>query len=168
VIEFYLNGQPEKLDRADPNMSILDWLRTKKRLSGTKEGCASGDCGACTVLLGSPADDAGAHYTAINSCISLIGSLHGKHLITVDALAADNAHPVQRAMVECSGSQCGFCTPGLILAAKYLLEQNPNPTDEEIRFGLAGNLCRCTGYVQVLEAVAACRVNDGAAVQESK
>ena len=123
MIEFYLNGQPEKLDRADPNMSILDWLRTKKRLSGTKEGCASGDCGACTVLLGSPADDAGAHYTAINSCISLIGSLHGKHLITVDALAADNAHPVQRAMVECSGSQCGFCTPGFIMSMVGLHQQ---------------------------------------------
>ncbi|WP_425222216.1 xanthine dehydrogenase small subunit [Pseudomonas sp.] len=175
MIEFYLNGQPEKLDRADPNMSILDWLRTKKRLSGTKEGCASGDCGACTVLLGSPADDAGAHYTAINSCISLIGSLHGKHLITVDALSPEQAHPVQQAMVECSGSQCGFCTPGFIMSMVGLHQQvagsNSTASEHQLMEALAGNLCRCTGYRPILEAgrrtlVDAVQHWDGAALFE--
>ena len=175
MIEFYLNGQPEKLDRADPNMSILDWLRTKKRLSGTKEGCASGDCGACTVLIGSPSADGGLHYTAINSCISLVGSLHGKHLISVDALQADNAHPVQTAMVECSGSQCGFCTPGFIMSMVGLHQQvagkNGSASEHQLMEALAGNLCRCTGYRPIIEAgrrtlVDAVQHWDGAALFE--
>ena len=116
MIEFYLNGQPQKLDQTDPNLSILDWLRTKMRLSGTKEGCASGDCGACTVLLGSLDQHEQWHYVAMNSCIGLVGALHGKHVITVDALQREPARPVQTAMVECNGSQCGFCTPGIVMS----------------------------------------------------
>ena len=156
MIEFYLNGQPQKLDQTDPNLSILDWLRTKMRLSGTKEGCASGDCGACTVLLGSLDQHDQWHYVAMNSCIGLIGALHGKHLITVDALQREPAHPVQTAMVECNGSQCGFCTPGIVMSLVGLHQQvasaGQHANAHQLMEALAGNLCRCTGYRPIVEA----------------
>ena len=156
MIEFYLNGQPQKLDQTDPNLSILDWLRTKMRLSGTKEGCASGDCGACTVLLGSLDQHEQWHYVAMNSCIGLVGALHGKHLITVDALQREPAHPVQTAMVECNGSQCGFCTPGIVMSLVGLHQQvasaGQHANAHQLMEALAGNLCRCTGYRPIVEA----------------
>lgn len=156
MIEFYLNGQPQKLDQTDPNLSILDWLRTKMRLSGTKEGCASGDCGACTVLLGSLDQQGEWQYAAMNSCIGLVGALHGKHLITVDALQSEPAHPVQTAMVECNGSQCGFCTPGIIMSLVGLHQQvavsGQHANAHQLMEALAGNLCRCTGYRPIVEA----------------
>ena len=156
MIEFYLNGQSQKLDQTDPNLSILDWLRTKMRLSGTKEGCASGDCGACTVLLGSLDQHEQWHYVAMNSCIGLVGALHGKHLITVDALQREPAHPVQTAMVECNGSQCGFCTPGIVMSLVGLHQQvasaGQHANAHQLMEALAGNLCRCTGYRPIVEA----------------
>ncbi|QJD57475.1 xanthine dehydrogenase small subunit [Pseudomonas sp. gcc21] len=156
MIEFYLNGRPELLEGVDPNLSILEWLRTEKRLTGTKEGCASGDCGACTVLLGVPGEDGETHYQSINSCIALIGSLHGRHLVTVDALRDEPAHPVQTAMVECHGSQCGFCTPGFIMSMVGLHREvtvhGRDCDQERLIEALAGNLCRCTGYRPIIEA----------------
>ena len=118
MIEFFLNGEHQTLANADPNLSILEWLRTKMRLTGTKEGCASGDCGACTVSIGSPdpTRPERLRYDSINSCIGLVGSLHGCHLVTVDALKQEPVHPVQKAMIDCHGAQCGFCTPGIIMS----------------------------------------------------
>lgn len=154
MIEFQLNGAPQRLEGADPNLSILEWLRTKMRLRGTKEGCASGDCGACTVLLGSPDGDGQMHYQSINSCIALVGSLHGKHLVTVEAL--QQTHPVQTAMVECHGSQCGFCTPGIVMSLVGLHREvtvDQQSCDQaRLLETLAGNLCRCTGYRPIIEA----------------
>ncbi|EBA00042.1 xanthine dehydrogenase small subunit [Marinobacter sp. ELB17] len=158
MIKFYLNGKPQKLTKADPNMSVLDWLRTEKRLTGTKEGCASGDCGACTVTIGSPdaAQSGQLRYDSVNSCIALVGSLHGKHLITVDALRDEPAHPVQKEMVECHGAQCGFCTPGIIMSLFALHTESAAtgsaPNDEAVLESLSGNLCRCTGYRPIIDA----------------
>ncbi|TGG92069.1 xanthine dehydrogenase small subunit [Natronospirillum operosum] len=154
MISFYLNGQPYHLDNLDPNLSILNWLRTNMRLTGTKEGCASGDCGACTVAIGSPHPDGTLHYTTTNSCISLIGSLHGKHLITVDALQQQPPHPVQSAMIEEHGAQCGFCTPGFIMSlfALHQNQQGQPASEKDLLETLSGNLCRCTGYRPILDA----------------
>ncbi|WP_022962141.1 xanthine dehydrogenase small subunit [Halopseudomonas pelagia] len=164
MIEFYLNGQPQTLESADPNLSILEWLRTKMRLTGTKEGCASGDCGACTVMLGTPTDENGLSYQSINSCIALIGSLHGKHLVTIDALQSEPAHPVQTAMVECHGSQCGFCTPGIIMSLVALhhevADQQQNCDRHRLLEALSGNLCRCTGYRPIVDAATRSVIND--------
>ncbi|MGP9822394.1 xanthine dehydrogenase small subunit [Salinarimonas sp. NSM] len=159
MIEFYLNGQPRILENPDPNLSILEWLRTKMRLTGTKEGCASGDCGACTVVLGSPVtgrtgNAKGMEYQAINSCITLVGSLHGKHLITVDALQEAPGHPVQQAMMEHHGAQCGFCTPGIVMSlfALHCHQQGEAADDHTLLEALSGNLCRCTGYRPIMAA----------------
>ncbi|WP_148861417.1 xanthine dehydrogenase small subunit [Marinobacter fonticola] len=158
MIEFYLNGQQQKLSQVDPNLSILDWLRTKARLTGTKEGCASGDCGACTVAIGTPdqSQSGQLRYDSVNSCIALVGSLHGKHLVTVEALTQEPAHPVQKEMVECHGAQCGFCTPGIIMSLFTLHTEGAAsgsaPNDQAILEALSGNLCRCTGYRPIVEA----------------
>lgn len=158
MIEFYLNGQHHTLEQADPNLSILDWLRTRKRLTGTKEGCASGDCGACTVSIGTPdqARSGQLRYESVNSCIAPVGSLHGKHLITVEALSEEPGHPVQKEMIECHGAQCGYCTPGIIMSLFSLHTEKSGsgaPTnDSELLEALSGNLCRCTGYRPIVEA----------------
>lgn len=158
VIEFYLNGRQQKLSQVDPNLSILDWLRTKMRLTGTKEGCASGDCGACTVAIGTPdpGESGQLRYDSVNSCIALVGSLHGKHLVTVEALTQESPHPVQKEMVECHGAQCGFCTPGIIMSLFALHTEsaatNSVPDDRALLEALSGNLCRCTGYRPIIEA----------------
>lgn len=158
MIEFFLNGQHQRLDQGDPNQSILDWLRTKMRLTGTKEGCASGDCGACTVVIGVPDPTCAGRlrYDSVNSCIALVGSLHGKHLVTVDALHGEPSHPVQKAMVECHGAQCGFCTPGIVMSLFALHTESAltgTPPDDKALFeSLSGNLCRCTGYRPILDA----------------
>lgn len=154
MIEFFLNSQPYQLDRVHPNLTVLDWLRSHRRLTGTKEGCASGDCGACTVVLATVTPDGQWQHEAINSCISLVGSLHGKHLITVDALQQLPPHPVQTAMVAHHGSQCGFCTPGFIMSLFALHQQQGGQaaTDENLKECLSGNLCRCTGYRPIMDA----------------
>jgi xanthine dehydrogenase small subunit len=160
VIEFYLNGQPQKLDAVDPNMSVLAYLRTKMALTGTKEGCASGDCGACTVAIGSidPQHPDILRYDNINSCIAVVGSLHGKHLVTVDALKSEPPHPVQQAMVEHHAAQCGFCTPGIVMSlftVHQSCQTNDQPPEmETLLDALSGNLCRCTGYRPILAAAA--------------
>lgn len=154
MIEFIVNGCMEKVDQADPNLSILEWLRTKMRLTATKEGCASGDCGACTVITGTPDQAGNIRYEAINSCISLLGSLHGKELITLEAFQQEPGHPVQQGMMEKYGAQCGFCTPGIVMSLIALHANRASETadDHDILEALSGNLCRCTGYRPIVDA----------------
>ncbi len=133
----------------DTRRTLLDVIRDEIGLTGTKNGCGAGECGACTVLLdGLP----------INSCLMLAHEADGREVTTIEGLAAGGVlDPVQRAFVEHGAIQCGFCTPGMVLTAKALLDRNPDPTREEILEGLKGNLCRCTGYVKIVEAVEAAR-----------
>jgi carbon-monoxide dehydrogenase small subunit len=156
LISLNVNGQSYDLASA-PHRTLLEILREDIGLTGTKRGCDEGDCGACTVLLdGEP----------ILSCMMLAVDAQNKEIITIEGLAVDGQlHPVQQAFIDDGALQCGFCTPGMILTSTYLLEQNPNLTDEDIRQGLAGNLCRCTGYVQILQAVATCRDGSSAATE---
>jgi carbon-monoxide dehydrogenase small subunit len=126
---------------------LLDVLRQQLGLTGTKEGCGEGECGACSVLLDG---------LIVNSCLIPVLQAKGTEVVTIEGLAADDRlHALQKAFLECGGAQCGICTPGMILAATHLLNKNPRPTLEDIREGLAGNLCRCTGYMQIIEAVTA-------------
>jgi len=128
-----------------PMARLLDVLREQLQLTGTKEGCGEGECGACTVLIDGQ---------IVNSCLVPIAQANGTTITTIEGVATDNQlHSVQQAFIDCGGAQCGICTPGMVLAAINLLERNPNPTDAEIRNGLAGNLCRCTGYMKIFESV---------------
>jgi carbon-monoxide dehydrogenase small subunit len=124
---------------------LLDLLRDQIGLTGTKEGCGTGDCGACTVLMnGKP----------VNSCLVLSGELEGMDIVTIEGLKVGaELHAIQRAFVQDGGAQCGYCTPGMLMMSKALLDENPNPSEEEIRFALSGNLCRCTGYAKIIQAV---------------
>ena len=134
-----------------PATTVLDWLRTERRLTGTKEGCAEGDCGACTVVLGIP-DGGAMRYEAANSCLMAVPQLAGKALITIEGLANGGLHPLQRAMVEADASQCGFCTPGIVMALFAFQQGGKEPEIEAIHDALAGNLCRCTGYRPIVDA----------------
>jgi xanthine dehydrogenase small subunit len=152
LVRFLLNNELCLVDDIDPNTTVLDYLREHLQKVGTKEGCASGDCGACTVVLGELANGS-IRYTAINSCITPIGNLHGKQLITVEDLKADGVmHPVQQAMVDCHGSQCGFCTPGFVMSMFAYRKNHAKPDRESIVEALGGNLCRCTGYRPIVDA----------------
>lgn len=139
-----LNGQRVALEVANHRL-LLDLLRDELGLTGTKEGCGTGDCGACTVLLnGSP----------VNSCLVFAAELDGADIVTIEGLKiGPEYHPIQRAFIQDGGAQCGYCTPGMLMMAKALLDENPDPSDEEIRFALSGNLCRCTGYAKIIQAV---------------
>ena len=143
-ITLHVNGQAYAV-AVENRTRLLDALRGVIGMTGPKEGCGTGDCGACTVLIdGKP----------VTSCLVLAVSAQGKEITTIEGLVKDGRlHPIQQAFVERGGLQCGFCTPGMILSAKALLDENPRPTREEIRFALAGNLCRCTGYDRIVEAV---------------
>ncbi len=147
TLSFILNGERIELD-IEPHLTLLQVLRDRLELTGTKEGCGVGECGACTVLLDGK---------TVNSCIYPALEAEGKSVTTIEGVAAAGGglHPIQKAFVEHGAVQCGFCTPGMVLSAKALLDENPKPTDEEIRNGIAGNLCRCTGYLQIVEAVKA-------------
>ncbi len=131
----------------EPNRPLLDVVREDLGLTGSKEGCGTGDCGACTMLLdGSP----------VTSCLVLVGEAEDRDITTVEGIAKNGQlHPVQAAFVEFGALQCGFCIPGMIVSSVALLDRNPHPTEEEIRYGIAGNLCRCTGYTKIVEAIQA-------------
>jgi carbon-monoxide dehydrogenase small subunit len=149
LIEFTINGQSHKLD-VFPMSRLLDVLREQLQLTGTKEGCGEGECGACTVVLDG---------RIVNSCLVPVAQVNGADITTIEGVAHDDQlHAVQQAFIQHGGAQCGICTPGMVLAAVDLLKRNPQPTETEIRNGLAGNLCRCTGYMKIFESVVrACR-----------
>jgi len=154
-IQCMVNGQHVERD-IDPDLRLLDFLREGLHLTGTKEGCGEGECGACTVLMDGK---------AVNSCLVLAPQADGTEIVTIERLADGHAlHPIQQAYVETGGVQCGFCTPGFIMATYALLKDIPDPSEEEILAGLEGNLCRCTGYSKIIEAVklAAGRMRDSA------
>ena len=144
TFRFVVNLVNRAID-APPLKRLLDVLREDLRLTGTKEGCGEGECGACSVFI---------NGKIVNSCLVPIAQVEGAEIKTIEGVASDNQlHAVQQAFIECGGAQCGICTPGMVLAAVDLLGRNPNPTDAEIRTGLAGNLCRCTGYMKIFESV---------------
>ena len=145
VITFTLNGH-EISAEAESHRMLLYVLRETFQLTGTKEGCGQGECGTCTVLVDG---------LNVNSCIYPAFEVAGKSVTTIEGLVQEGnkLHPIQQSFVDNGGIQCGFCTPGMIMSAKALLDENPNPTEEEIRKAIAGNLCRCTGYVQIVDAI---------------
>lgn len=155
-IRFILNDSEVTLTDVAPSATLLDYLRLERRLTGTKEGCAEGDCGACTVLVGRLSGQM-LTYESVNACIRFVGSLHGTHVVTVEHLAARDGtlHPVQQAMVDFHGSQCGFCTPGFVMSLYGLWLSNDNPSRADIEKALQGNLCRCTGYEPIVKAAEA-------------
>ena len=144
-IHLTVNGKRE-IVIAYPMARLLDVLRQELALTGTKEGCGEGECGSCSVLIGG---------MLVNSCLIPVLQANGAEIVTIEGLAEDGRlQDLQQAFLDCGGAQCGICTPGMILAARHLLNKKPQPTLEEIREGLSGNLCRCTGYMQIFEAVA--------------
>ena len=156
TIRFVLNGDIVETEVVDPTRTVLQFLREDLALKGTKEGCAEGDCGACTIVvveIDHSGDD--VELNTVNACIQFLPTIDGKELITVDGLQGKSGglHPVQQAMVDEHGSQCGFCTPGFVMAIHELLQENPRPSDEEIADVLGGQICRCTGYQSILRAV---------------
>ncbi|SEQ03499.1 xanthine dehydrogenase small subunit [Amphritea atlantica] len=152
MIRFLLNRELRVEQQLDPNMTVLNYLRSESGRTGTKEGCASGDCGACTVVVGELDGDR-IRYKSLNSCLTFVSALNGKQLITVEDLKQGSAlHPAQQAMVDCHGSQCGFCTPGIVMSMFALGKNITHPDKEVINEALAGNLCRCTGYRPIVEA----------------
>ena len=141
-----VNGEPVET-LAAPTSTLLDWLRDGLGLTGAKEGCGTGDCGACSVILDG---------RLVCSCLVLGAEMGGKKLETIEGMAdGEKLHPLQQQFIDHAALQCGICTPGFLMAAKALLKKNPDPTEEEIRFGLSGNLCRCTGYDKIVRAVQA-------------
>lgn len=143
-IKFILNGK-EVSTVANPSLRLLDLLREKFELTGTKEGCGVGECGACTVLM---------NGKAVNSCLVLAAQVSGSEILTIEGIAkGEELHPLQKNFLRNGAVQCGFCSPGMVLSSYALLEENPNPTEEEIKGAIAGNLCRCTGYKQIIDAV---------------
>ena len=145
TVSFAVNGELRNV-RVHPMERLLDVLRNELGLTGAKEGCGEGECGSCSVLMDG---------LLVNSCLVPVAQADGSNVVTIEGVAARSLlHPLQQAFLESGGAQCGICTPGMILAAVHLLEKKPQPTPAEIREGLAGNLCRCTGYTQIFEAVA--------------
>ncbi|MCI0390649.1 MAG: (2Fe-2S)-binding protein [Acidobacteria bacterium] len=143
-ITFTVNGERRTV-QAWPMARLLDVLREELRLTGTKEGCGEGECGACSIFIDGE---------LVNSCLVPVAQVAGTTVTTIEGIAdGEQLHTVQEAFIECGGAQCGICTPGMIMAAIYLLECNPHPTEIDIRNGLAGNLCRCTGYMKIFDAV---------------
>jgi len=139
-----VNGRRQEV-AVEPRWTLLEMVREELRFTGSKEGCGTGDCGACSMIVDG---------RLVTSCLMLAAQADGREVVTVEGLATNGQlHPVQQAFIDAGGVQCGFCTPGMIMAAKSLLDRNPRPSLEEVREGLAGNLCRCTGYAKIYEAV---------------
>lgn len=138
-----VNGREVRLELA-PETTLLQLLREHIGLTGTKEGCGKGDCGACTVLLDGE---------AVNSCLVLAGQAQGRRITTIEGLAEKELHPLQKAFIEEGAVQCGFCIPGMVMSAAALVDRNPSPTTDEIREAISGNLCRCTGYQKIIHAI---------------
>ena len=144
TLNFIVNGAKVRL-RVPANRTLLDILREDLGLTGTKRGCDTGECGACTVLM---------NGRSVNSCLVLAGEVEGAEIITVEGLGGEEAlHPLQEAFLEEDAVQCGFCIPGMLMSAKYLLDRNPDPSEEEIKEAISGNLCRCTGYIPIIRAI---------------
>ncbi len=145
-IRLVVNGKSYKIS-IPPWRTLLEVIREDLKLTGTKEGCGLGECGACTVIMDG---------RTVNSCLVLAAEADGKQITTIEGLAdGDKLHPIQQAFVDHGGLQCGFCTPGMIMSAKALLDEKPTPTEDEIKRGIAGNLCRCTGYTKIIESIKA-------------
>jgi carbon-monoxide dehydrogenase small subunit len=145
-ISFTLNGKPYTLS-VKPWKTLLELIREDLSFTGTKEGCGHGECGSCTVIMGGK---------TVNSCLVPALEADDQEIITIEGLFdGDTLHPIQEAFVQQAGMQCGFCTPGMIMSAKALLDKKPNPSEEEIREGIAGNFCRCTGYTKIIESISA-------------
>ena len=154
MIQFWLNGQPVEVDGLSPTTTLLQYLRLHRQDTGTKEGCAEGDCGACTVALLDPQGAEGAVYRAVNACLLLLPMVHGRHVVTVEGLSGEaGPHPVQRALTEALGSQCGYCTPGVIMSMFEACYRSDLDAAWKLDDQMCGNLCRCTGYGRILEAV---------------
>jgi xanthine dehydrogenase small subunit len=153
ALNFILNGEP-RAETVRPTMTVLDWLREEARLTGTKEGCAEGDCGACTILVARPEESrVSTRWQAVNSCLMTMGQLDGCAILTIEGVTpAGTLSAVQKAMLDADATQCGFCTPGFVMAISDLAQDGPPQTDTEIHAALAGNLCRCTGYRAITEA----------------
>ena len=148
-----VNGKAVAVRNIEPTTTTLEWLRQTGR-TGTKEGCAEGDCGACTIAIRAPDRSGGSQWRSVCACILPVAQLADHDIVTVEGLAdGDHLHPLQQTFLEGAALQCGICTPGFLVAAKALLDENPDPTETEIRYGLAGNLCRCTGYDKIVRAV---------------
>lgn len=143
-VSFILNGKPVRCE-VPAEETLVDTIRNRFRLTGTKKGCGTGDCGSCTVLLDG---------TAVRSCTLLTGMVEGRSITTIEGVGTmEKLHPVQQAFVDVNAIQCGYCIPGMVLTAIALLRENPDPTEEEIRVAISGNLCRCTGYQKIVEAI---------------
>ena len=144
IVSFDVNGITREVE-APPMKRLLDALREDLRLTGTKEGCGEGECGACSVIVDGE---------VINSCLVPVCQVRGSTILTVEGLARDGRlDPLQRAFLECGGAQCGICTPGMLIAARALLDETPRPSREDIKEAIAGNLCRCTGYIKIIDAI---------------
>ena len=171
TVRFVLDGQIVEAQGVRRTTTVLDYLREQLHRTGTKEGCAEGDCGACVVMVGElNAAGTGVNYVPVNSCIQLLPALDGKSVKTVESLkkADGSLHPVQEAMVGCHGSQCGFCTPGIVMSLVNLVQTNTSPKRQEITDALSGNLCRCTGYTPIIDAtVKACEKKTALKVDDS-
>ena len=148
-IKFVLNGPAYEL-KVSPWRTLLEMIREDLQLTGTKEGCGQGECGSCTVIMGGK---------TVNSCLVLAVEADGQEITTIEGLADGEAlHPIQESFVSHAGMQCGFCTPGMIMSAKALLDKNASPSEKEIREGISGNFCRCTGYTKIIESISAAAV----------
>ena len=159
MIRFLINNDVVELNEARADLTLLQFIREHRKKTGTKEGCAAGDCGACTVVLVEPASSnssAELNYRTVNSCITLMSAVHGKQLLFVEHLNdGKHLHPVQQALVDHHGSQCGFCTPGFIMSMFALYHSNTKPNRDDVLHALSGNLCRCTGYRPIIDATMA-------------
>jgi carbon-monoxide dehydrogenase small subunit len=144
LLKMTVSGKPVEV-RVDPTWTLLKVLREALKLTGTKKGCEQGDCGACTILM---------NGKAVNACLVLALQANGKTIETIEGLGTpENLHPLQKSFIKHGAVQCGFCSPGMLMSAKALLDRNPHPAAEEIKRGISGNLCRCTGYVKIIKAI---------------